>query len=154
MLLRTTARRLRHTLRQRALASVPSSFADYGEADETSRDYAGNVRRLGRLLGERITAHNDEGAAVVAVVECFRHKAKTYRDALEAGNDKEAESTFAAMAAKVDSASLSFPASRASRYVLALCRKHSTTATTAAPSSLCAVMRSPSSRPRRRTFPA
>jgi len=101
MLLRTTARRLRHTLRQRALASVPSSFADYGEADETSRDYAGNVRRLGRLLGERITAHNDEGAAVVAVVERFRHKAKTYRDALEAGNDKEAESTFAAMAAEI-----------------------------------------------------
>ena len=87
MLLRRAARRLRP--QTRGLSAMPTSFADYAEADETMQDYAGNVRRLGRLLGERVAA-NQEGAAVVAVVERFRHHAKKYRDAREAGHEAEA----------------------------------------------------------------
>ena len=68
MLLRRAARRLRP--QTRGLSAMPTSFADYAEADETMQDYAGNVRRLGRLLGERVAA-NQEGATVVAVVERF-----------------------------------------------------------------------------------
>ena len=87
MLLRRAARRLRP--QTRGLSAMPTSFADYAEADETMQDYAGNVRRLGRLLGERVAA-NQEGATVVAVVERFRHHAKKYRDAREAGHEAEA----------------------------------------------------------------
>ena len=54
MLLRRAARRLRP--QTRGLSAMPTSFADYAEADETMQDYAGNVRRLGRLLGERVAA--------------------------------------------------------------------------------------------------
>ena len=43
MLLRRAARRLRP--QTRGLSAMPTSFADYAEADETMQDYAGNVRR-------------------------------------------------------------------------------------------------------------
>ena len=100
MLLRRAARRLRP--QTRGLSAMPTSFADYAEADETMQDYAGNVRRLGRLLGERVAA-NQEGATVVAVVERFRHHAKKYRDAREAGHEAEAAQTFESMANEIAS---------------------------------------------------
>ena len=100
MLLRRAARRLRP--QTRGLSAMPTSFADYAEADETMQDYAGNVRRLGRLLGERVAA-NQEGAAVVAVVERFRHHAKKYRDAREANQEAEAAKTFESMASEIAS---------------------------------------------------
>ena len=100
MLLRRAARRLRP--QTRGLSAMPTSFADYAEADETMQDYAGNVRRLGRLLGERVAA-NQEGAAVVAVVERFRHHAKKYRDAREAGDEAEAAKTFESVASEIAS---------------------------------------------------
>ena len=62
MLLRRAARRLRP--QTRGLSAMPTSFADYAEADETMQDYAGNVRRLGRLLGERVAL---DRVGVVAV---------------------------------------------------------------------------------------